>query len=319
MSKDPMNAVPKLLQELIRQLDKKFQSVETRLERLQTQVENFRAFEERSKVQINQELVSLREELQEMRGAGLPVPSVSAQRPQIVDKPASPVQLTPKPDPQTSHAGRTPQSPLKVDAPSSAPQSPPAKQGKTPGPISSQPAASKKTARYVGLQATPLVVATDEPEEEVRITSRSEEFYEYQANKKKVKKQAIRAYLEKIEKAVEQSWSKVEGAYNDGDFPTFVDKGLTVLHGIIEFLFVAYRQEFPGQRLDYYAKAKNISSLGLFKDVSLLEKMESIASQLKSDENPALPRPLVRGWHERLRRVFQDYNSRINEAFARWR
>ena len=144
-----------------------------------------------------------------------------------------------------------------------------------------------------------------------------ESYFEAQAKKQKVKKQTLMAYLQKLEKVIKTTLPIAQESLQAEDYLSFVDKGLTVVHGIIEFLFVAYRHEFPDTSLDYYSKAKNLSGQGLFKDVSLLEKLESIFNQIERDEKPVLARPLLWGFNERILKLNDDFVSKLQEAYGR--
>ena len=209
------------------------------------------------------------------------------------------------------HSRPAPPPPI-ITAPPSV--SPPSQESFANFPQSGQSVSNQGvTTHYGGLKPTPLVEAFKEEG-----MSDIEDESLYAASKKKqVKTETLQDYLEKLERVILKTWPTAKRHLKEKENEKFIDKSLTVLHGIIEFTFIAFRNEIPDQSLSYYDKAKNISGLGLFKDVSLLEKIESAYEAIQNDENPVLANPLLRGWSGRITKIFEEFKGRKKEAYER--
>ncbi len=317
MSSDPTSQLLTYFKQLVKQLDSKFSSLEKQLDTIEANLDNFRTYNER-------ELRELKETIKQLRHQEFTVKEDIAD---IVSKtvlstseskpiPSSPPSFTPIPPP----VGPPPleQYKSKTSLPQTGFTEPSSMFTNTSETLGGelQENASKKVSKglesqYGGLKETPILEALKE------VSLGDESYFEIQSKKKKVQKQTLQAYLEKLEKVIKTSLPTAEENLANEDNQGFVDKGLTVVHGIIEFLFVAYRLEFPDPSLDYYAKAKNLSGQGLFKDVSLLEKLEYIYSQIERNEKPVLARPLLRGFNERILKLYEDFLGRLSEAYTR--
>ena len=331
MSFDSTTQLVNYFKQLLKQLDTKFASLdkqlekvsqlESQLDRIEASIENLRAYNERFQSQISAEIkaiksASQKEPEQTDFTSTLRSAFSSLSENQNIDQ--KPIPVTPP-----SFVSLPPQGPPPLDKYKSKPSS--IQEGfSEPAsieeplqpivqPVDFTPTKPTKSisSQYGGMKETPILEALKEE------SLGDETYLEALNKKKKVKKQTLQAYLEKLEKVIKTSMPTAELNFQNDDFAGFVDKGLTVTHGIIEFLFVAYRQEFPDPSLDYYAKAKNLSGQALFKDVSLLEKLESIYGQIERGEKPVLAKPFLRGIHERILRLNEDFESRLAEAYGR--
>lgn len=141
-----------------------------------------------------------------------------------------------------------------------------------------------------------------------------QEFTNYHKKKSQVESSALKSYLAKLERVIIESWGKTKLIFNDKQYLQFLDLGLTVLHGIIEYTYVAHFRKIPENSLDYFSKAKAISSAGILKDLNLLDKMESVFSDKQTGNKPVLAKTVIRGWYERLDRIFIDWNFRVQNA-----
>ncbi|MHA1990931.1 MAG: hypothetical protein ACW981_10405 [Candidatus Hodarchaeales archaeon] len=141
-----------------------------------------------------------------------------------------------------------------------------------------------------------------------------EEFTSYHKKKSQVESSALKSYLTKLEKVIVESWGKAKLIFEEKQFLQFLDLGLTVLHGIIEYTYVTHFRKIPENTLDYYSKAKTISGVGIFKDLNLLDKMESVFSDKQSGNKPILAKTVIRGWYERLDKIFADWNFRVQNS-----
>ena len=74
-------------------------------------------------------------------------------------------------------------------------------------------------------------------------------------------------------------------------------------------------RKIPENSLDYYAKAKNIASAGVFKDLNLLDKMESVFTDTQAGNKPVLAKTVIRGWFERLSKIFDDWIVRSQSDY----
>ncbi|MHA2365051.1 MAG: hypothetical protein ACXAC7_13925 [Candidatus Hodarchaeales archaeon] len=298
------------VQKYLEELNIKVEDLNMKVEGLQTQVDNFRAFTERSNYQMNEELVKLQ---------NMTTPSYGSTERAVPLQPERPTsQVSSKKFDKTLSSDkepliREPRPTAPVPVGSSFSPFPNLKSPPSATPHSS----SKLSTKYAGLKETPIVTASKADSGGLR--ELSDDYYKVHRKRKRNRKKALTAYMEKLDKVILTTWPIVDEAWMDKQLEMFVDKGLTVLHGIIEFLYVGFRQEFPDQTLDYYSKAKNISGLGLFKDVSLLDKMEKVYSELERGEKPVLAVPLVRGWHSRLESIFDGFQTRSQEAYNRIR
>lgn len=313
MSQDSTNQLLNFFRQLVKQLDTKFASLEKQLDKIEANMDNFRTFNERSQNQLSQEINQLKQTIAELSAKSPVVFNDSS----TLDKEV----MTPIPDskpiPKSEPVFSVPQGPPPLDQ--YKPKPPTVQMGFSPPPVNQAPPVVQPPqkqpkgleSQYGGLKETPILEALKEE------SLGDETYFEAQAKKKKVRKQTLRAYLEKLEAVVKSAMPVSQQNLQIEDYNGFIDKGLTVVHGIIEFLFVAYRMEFPDANLDYYAKAKNLSGQGLFKDVSLLEKLESLYNQIESDEKPVLARPLLRGFNERITKLYEDFESKIVEAYVR--
>jgi hypothetical protein len=325
MSSDSTNQLLNYFKQLVKQLDTKFGSLEQQLDKIEANLDNLRAYNERFQSQMQSEMKDLKKVLsaQQLQTINLikdetalddldsskeiDFMSFRNSKPELkkFDAPLGPPPLDDfKPSPTIAKTGF--QNP------------PPEINSGIRTPITEQPLESQTktiqssiTSQYGGLKATPILDALKE-----EMVS-DEGYIETQNKKKKVQKQTLQAYMEKLEGVIKSSLPKAQEMLLNEDSQGFIDKGLTVLHGIIEFLFVAYRLEFPDPSLDYYAKAKNISGQGLYKDVSLLEKMESIFAQIEREEKPVLAKPLLRGLAERINKIYEDFEAKLEEAYGR--
>jgi len=301
-SSKQIKIVGQILKELISKLDDKFESlsiVQNKIEKLETQLDNFRAYVERNNVQHQDNLKQIREMIQKSK-----IGSVVKQQAitQAAVQSSSIYPSSPIPAKRTSKKKAK-----KPTIPVISRQKPPSKSR------SKTRASSRKPQVFSSLKETPLVSAIKVIEQ---TEDYSEDYYNVQESKKRTRKRTLRGYMEKVEGVCHQIWLVADQAYEDRDFQTFVDKGLTVLHGIIEFLFVGFRNEFPESTMDYKLKAKNISGLGLFKDTSLLDKMEGIYENIRKGKKARLNAPVVRGWHERLNKIYEDdFRKKIEEAY----
>jgi hypothetical protein len=140
-----------------------------------------------------------------------------------------------------------------------------------------------------------------------------DEFSSYKRKKAQVEAETLRSYLQKIETVITKSWTRTQKEFNNINYSTFVDQGLTVLHGIIEYYFVGYRKEIPDSISDYSERAKNIASINVFKDLNLLNKMEAVYGELKVGKKPTLAATVMRGWFERLERIYEEWLAKIDE------
>ena len=155
-------------------------------------------------------------------------------------------------------------------------------------------------------------------EEEIRNVSSEEmlkEFTSYHKKKTQVENKAIRTYLTKLEGVIGESWEKAQVIFGDMQYLQFLDLGLTVLHGIIEHTYVTHFRKIPESNLDYNSKAKNIASAGVFKDLNLLERMEGVFSDKQLGNKPVLAKTVIRGWFERLDKIFNNWLDRIQSNF----
>ena len=140
-----------------------------------------------------------------------------------------------------------------------------------------------------------------------------EDFTGYHRSKSKVETSTFRAYLTKLTKIINESWYRAKVTFKEGQNVQFLDQGLTVLHGIIEYLYVTHFRNIPDREIDYSKKARSISSAGLFKDLNLLNKMEEVFSELKNGKKPVLPKTMVRGWYERLEKIYEDWLNHVQQ------
>lgn len=318
MSSDPTSQLLNYFKQLVKQLDSKFGTLEKQLDKIEANLDNLRTYDERFQSQVTAELKEIKSSLSQAKSqdfsflegitqSGSSVaPQTTVSKPIPTSSPsfnAPPSPIGPPPLDQYKSATKGPQTGFAAPPPSPMPA--PIREEKPSKP------SKKLESQYGGMKETPILEALKEE------SLGDESYFEIQAKKKKVQKQTLRMYLEKLEKVVKTSLPIAEENLSNGDNQGFVDKGLTVVHGIIEFLFVAYRLEFPDASLDYYAKAKNLSGQGLFKDVSLLEKLESIYNQIERDEKPVLARPLLRGFNERILKLYEDFLSKSSDAFTR--
>ena len=300
-SSKQMKIVGQILKELVSKLDDKFASlsiVQNKIENLETQLDNFRAYMERNNVQHQQNLKQIREMIQKIQ-----IGSVVEQK-AITQAAALSSSIYPSSPISAKHASKKKKK---------IPAIPVISQQKTPSKSRSKPRPSRRKPQvFSSLKETSLVSVIEQTENE----NETKDYHGIQESKKRTRKRTLRGYMEKIEDVCHQIWLVADQAYEDRDFQTFVDKGLTVLHGIIEFLFVGFRNEFPESTLDYKQKAKNISGLGLFKDTSLLDKMEGIYENSRKGKTARLNAPVVRGWHERLNKIYEDdFRNKIEEAY----
>ena len=318
MSSDSTNQLLNYFKQLVKQLDNKFSSLEKQLDTIEANLDNLRSFNERYQNQVASELKSLRQAIVEQSNQAF---TGSKELPEI-DTLLEPIQNETKPTPTSSPVFKPIPPPVgpppidqqkqpdsRIQSGFSAPES-----ERISEPIPQTPVVKPSKgieSQYGGYKETPILEAL---REESIDDSNS---YESLSQKKKAKKQALQGYLEKLEKVINASLPIAEENLTNENYQGFLDKGLTVVHGIIEFLFVAYRLEFPDSSLDYYSKAKNLSGQGLFKDVSLLEKLESLYAQIESNEKPVLARPLLRGFNERILKLNEDFESKLLEAYAR--
>lgn len=141
-----------------------------------------------------------------------------------------------------------------------------------------------------------------------------EEFASYRKKKSQVETKALKAYLTKLESVIIESWGEAKITFEQQHYLKFLDLGLTVLHGIIEYSYVTHFKAIPPNNVDYYSKAKNIASAGVFKDLNLLDKMESVFSDKKAGIRPVLAKTVIRGWYERLDRIFNDWNFKTQNS-----
>lgn len=301
-SSKQMKIVGQILKELVSKLDDKFASlliVQNKIENLETQLDNFRAYVERNNVQHQQDLKQIREMIQKIQIGRVVeqkiITQAAAQSSSIY--PSSPI--------SAKHASKKKKK---------IPAIPVISQQRSPSKLKSKSRPSRRKPQvFSSLKETPLVSAIKVIEQ---TEDNSKEYYGIQESKKRTRKRTLRDYMEKLESVCHQIWLVADQAYEDKDFQTFVEKGLTVLHGIIEFLFVGFRNEFPESTMDYKQKAKNISGLGLFKDTSLLDKMEGIYENSRKGKTVKLNAPVVRGWHERLNKIYEDdFHKKIEEAY----
>ena len=316
MSSDPTNQLLNFFKQLVKQLDTKFASLEKQLDKIEANMDNFRTFNERSQSQLYNEISELKQSFIELSSKSSIVFKERSANDNQTMLPTTDSKLIPKSEPVFT----VPQGPPPLDQYKPKPPSvqtgfsnlsvPPVKQAPSIEQLA-QKQAKGLESQYGGLKETPILEALKEE------SFGDETYFEAQVKKKKVQKQTLRAYLEKLESVIKSSMPVAQQNLQNEDYNGFVDKGLTVVHGIIEFFFVAYRQEFPDASLDYYAKAKNLSGQGLFKDVSLLEKLESIFNQIERNEKPVLARPLLRGFNERITKLYEDFESKLLEAYVR--
>lgn len=268
------NNIPALdtFKQLIKQLDAKFGLIEKQLEQVETKLDNFRAFNERSQLELKNELSQIKTELHKK-----------------LDLKADIKAINKKDDVQDiTTAFSTGQDDLKTK----------------------KQISKKLETPYGGLKQIPTLEAFKEE------GLSKDELYS-SSKKKKIKKEALKEYLEKVERAIMKTWPVAERHLKRKESTEFIDKSLTVLHGIIEFTFVAFRNEFPDPSLSYIEKARNLSGLGVFKDVSLLEKIENVYSQLENKEEVLLANPLLLGWNERITKIYDDFLERKREAYSR--
>jgi hypothetical protein len=263
--------------ELIRQLDTKFVSIEKQLDKLDAKLDNFRAYNERTQMDLKNEINILRNSIQE-----------KAIEPQVEEYTREPM-VEIKETLQNSQRAVPEQT------------------------TTSSGSKAQIESAFGGLKPTPLVEAFQEEE----LYQEDETSLFASSKKKQVKQEALKSYLEKLERVILKTWPVAERHLKNKETEIFIDKSLTVLHGIIEFIFVAFRSEFPDPKLSYYEKAKNISGLGLFKDVSLLEKIETVYAQLQSEEEVVLANTLLLGWGERISKIFEEFKKRKKEAYER--
>ncbi|OLS26969.1 MAG: hypothetical protein HeimC3_06280 [Candidatus Heimdallarchaeota archaeon LC_3] len=141
-----------------------------------------------------------------------------------------------------------------------------------------------------------------------------QEFANYHKKKTLVETKAIRTYLTKLERVINESWEKTLILFRDMQYLQFLDLGLTVLHGIIEYIYVTHFRKIPENTLDYYSKAKNIASAGVFKDLNLLERMETVFSDKQSKDKPVLAKTVILGWFERLDKIFMNWKDRVQSS-----
>lgn len=288
-----------IFKQLVKQLDVKFLALEQQLDKIESKVENLRAYNERNHVEILKGF----DKINNIKSADKPYSSSD----------------TPKYEPKQER--------IKVDNKSSPKIAPPSP---LPPHIATQPKLdnsfqnfpsitpdstsniSSFTPTYAGMKATPLVNAFNE---EGNTDSSKDDSLYAESKRKKMHQESLRGYLEKLDSVISRTWPEAERYLQENKPNLFIDKGLTVLHGIIEFTFVALRLEFPDPSLSYYSKAKNLSGSGAYKDVSLLEKMESAFTQIENNEKPLLANPLLRGWHERISKILSEFENKKTEAF----
>ena len=141
------------------------------------------------------------------------------------------------------------------------------------------------------------------------------EFTDYHKKKTQVETKAIKTYLTKLERVINESWEKASIIFGDMQYLQFLDLGLTVLHGIVEYTYVIHFRKIPESSLDYYSKAKNIASAGVFKDLNLLERMEGVFSDSQTGNKPVLAKTVIRGWFERLDKIFMNWKDRVQSNF----
>lgn len=342
MSSDPSSQLLNFFKQLVKQLDTKFASLEQQLDKIEASIDNLRAYNERFQSQINSDIKNIKETLSENTSEEDRLQKLQSSFKDLKDElsdsfkpiPSSPpkLDLSSKPVSDQAPPVAPPVAPPPVNVPPIGPppldQMKPKSSGYQSGfselsalsdeyiAANQQPSFVKSPksqieSQYGGLKETPILEALKEEayHESPSTDSRTQ--------KKRVQKQALQTYLEKLEKVIKKALPEAQQNLKEEDNQGFVDKGLTVVHGIIEFLFVAYRLEFPDSKLDYYAKAKNLSGQGLFKDVSLLEKLESIFNQIERNEKPLLARPLLNGLNERIIKLNEDFESKIPEAYGR--
>lgn len=317
MSSDPTNQLLNYFKQLVKQLDTKFSDLEKQLDKIEANMDNLRTFNERFQNQISNEINELRQSLLASNSLESKIFNGS---PEIEPQPQIPISNY-KPIPKSEPRFSAPPGPPPLDQFKSSQStiqpgfvdlsSPVPPKEPVPVEISLQKQSNQIKSQYGGLKETPILEALKEE----RLGD--ETYFEAQTKKKKVQKQTLQAYLEKLEKIIKKSMVSAQENIKNEDYAGFIDKGLTVVHGIIEFLFVGYRHEFPESSVDYYTKAKNLSGQGLFKDVSLLEKLETIFGQIERDEKPVLARPLLRGFNERITKLYEDFDSKLLDAFAR--
>jgi len=300
--------IGQILKELVQKLDNKFETIErvqTQIEHLETQLDNFRAYTERNNVQINQELQQLvtivQSSLQHTNSA------TSFKPVNFSPKNLEKVKLTPTKQIKSQ----------KTRLPSLKPTITGTKKKSTSRILKTKKTKSPKSGIFSSMKETPLVSASKVLE---KMSDGDGDYHKVVETRKSTRKKSLRGYMEKLENVCHQVWLVADHSYDDKDFDTFIDKGLTVLHGIIEFLFVGFRNEFPNPQLDYNSKARNLSGLGLFKDNSLLNKMEEATDQLKRGKSAGLATPVIRGWHERLTRIYEkDFKEKIEDAYMKVR
>lgn len=337
MSSDPSNQVMTLFKQLLKQLDTKFSSLEQQLDKIEANIDNLRAYNERYQNQINNEIKSLKDAISENLGQRDKLLSTQLEFDQLTEPPEEKFKtssiLPPSPPdlkPLLTPASTSPEPPFPL------PSSPPPPVNKNlsqtsdlSGGLSELKSLGEEyinemeqlmevkkprstiESQYGGMKETPILEALKEEGLSDQTISGA------QKKKKKVQKETLMSYLERLEKIVRGALPQTETYLNNEEYPNFIDKGLTVVHGIIEFLFVAYRLEFPDSNLDYFAKAKNLSGQGLFKDYSLLEKLESLYNQIERNEKPMLARPLMHGLNERILKLNEDFISKLPDAYNR--
>ena len=270
MSSDPSNQLLNFFKQLVKQLDTKFTSLEKQLDTIETNLGNLRAFNERFQSQISTDLKNLKQSLSEQvsKDSTFLKDKISLdnlETPSTMQKPTPPtspdfVSMRPPVGPPPLDQYRTVPSPYQTGFPEpkesidNSPVTP------STNVVEIHPTTTSKglESQYGGLKETPILEALKEEK------LGDESYFEAQAKKQKVKKQTLMAYLKKLEKVIKTTLPIAQESLQAEDYLSFVDKGLTVVHGIIEFLFVAYRHEFPDASLDYYSKAKNLSGQGLF-------------------------------------------------------
>lgn len=160
-----------------------------------------------------------------------------------------------------------------------------------------------------GMVETPLRLA----EESFKTDTVVDEFNLYRKEKARMESDTINNYLKKIERVTEEKWLETKKVFAKKDYIDFISLALSVLHGIIEYYYVNYRHEIPENINDYITKAKSISSINVFKDINLLNKMESVYSELEIGHKPMLAPVVMNGWYERLNRIMQEWERRRKE------
>lgn len=303
--------IGEILKEIVQKLDYNFETinrVQTKIEHLETQLDNFRAYAERNNVIINQELQQL-----VVLGKSSRLPTTSTTKLnqiKLSSKKFEKVKLAPI---KKFRSKQTSSSPISrgtiIESSTPRRDARVSKKKKTK---------ILKSGIFSSMKETPIVSASKVLE---KLNDSEGDFRVSIETRKISRKKSLRGYMEKLEKVCHKVWLVADHSYDDKDFETFIDKGLTVLHGIVEFLFVGFRIEFPNPELDYNSKAKNLSGLGLFKDTSLLSKMEDASEKLKQGKKEGgFSAPVIRGWHERLTRIYEkDFQEKIEDAYMKVR